>query len=133
MADVTVKRTEDFEPTYLGGMLKARAALGVTSFGIQVLRLPPNLDRYPEHDHSADGQEEVFTVLEGAATLRVGDEELALEPGVFARVGPNKTRKLITGDQPAMILALGGTPGIAYEIPEATQEGAPDPMAGAQG
>lgn len=133
MADVTVKRTEEFEPTYLGGMLKARAGLGVTSFGMQILRLPPNLDRYPEHDHSATGQEEVFTVLEGAATLRVGDEEFALEPGVFARVGPNETRKLITEDQPATILALGGTPGSAYEIVEMTEEGAPDPLARAQG
>ena len=33
-------------------------------------------------------QEEVYTVLEGAATLRAGGEEHRLEPGVFARVGP---------------------------------------------
>ena len=37
---------------------------------------------------SADGQEEVYTVLEGKATLTVGGEEHELEPGVFARVGP---------------------------------------------
>jgi hypothetical protein len=69
MADVTVRRTEEFEPTFRGGMLKARAGLGVTSFGMQILNLPANLDRYPEHDHNFDGQEEVYVVLEGAATL----------------------------------------------------------------
>ena len=59
MADVTVKRTEDFEPTFGGGMLKARSGLGITSFGMQLLRLPSQADRYPEHDHARDGQEEV--------------------------------------------------------------------------
>ena len=129
MADMTVKRTEDFEATFRGGMLKARSGLGITSFGMQLLRFPPNADRYPEHDHSASGQEEVFTVLEGVATLRAGDEEHVLEPGIFARVGPNETRKLTTGDEGALILALAGVPGKAYEIVQFTEEGEPDPLA----
>ena len=129
MADLTVKRTDEFEPTFRGGMLKARAALGVTSFGMQILRFPPNADQYPEHDHAGDGQEEVYTVLEGAATLQAGGEEHLLEPGVFARVGPNESRKLITGDQPALILALAGVPGSTFEVKAFTEEGEPDPLA----
>jgi uncharacterized cupin superfamily protein len=130
MADVTVKRTEDFEPIYHGGMLKARAGLGVSSFGMQILRFPPNADRFPEHDHSASGQEEVYAVLEGAVTLRVGDEEHLLEPGAFARVGPNETRKLLTGDEGATVLALGAVPGAVFEPVEYTDEGEPDPLDG---
>jgi quercetin dioxygenase-like cupin family protein len=130
MADVTVKRTEEFEPIYHGAMLRARAGLGVTSFGMQILRLPPNTDRYPEHDHSASGQEEVFTVLDGAVTLRVADEEYRLEPGGFARIGPNENRKLITGDEGATVLALGGVPGAPFEPVGYTNEGEPDPLDG---
>ena len=129
MADVTVKRTEDFEPSFRGGMLKARAGLRVTSFGMQLLRFPPHADRYPEHDHSHDGQEEVYTVLEGRAVLQVGDEEHELEPGVFARVGPNERPKLSTADEPAVILALAGVPGQPFAIVGYTEEGAPDPLA----
>jgi len=129
MADVTVKRTEDFEPTFGGAMLKARSGLGVTSFGMQVLRFPPNADRYPEHDHSEGGQEEVYIVIEGRAHLVAGDEEHDLEPGVFARVGPNEKRKLTTGEEGAVILALGGIPGKAFEIFKPTEEGEPDPFA----
>jgi uncharacterized cupin superfamily protein len=129
LADVTVKRTEDFESTFRGGMLKARAGLGVSSFGMQILRFPPHVDRYPEHDHSSDGQEEVYTVLEGEATLLAGGEEHALTPGVFARVGPSETRKLITGDSPALILVLGGVPGEPFTITQYTEEGEPDPLA----
>jgi uncharacterized cupin superfamily protein len=130
MADVTVRRTEDFEPTFHGGMLKARAGLGVTSFGMQILRFPPNVSRYPEHDHAHDGQEEVYSVLEGEATLSAGGEEHHLAPGVFARVGPTETRKLATGDSPATILVLGGIPGEVFEITKFTDEGEPDPLDG---
>jgi uncharacterized cupin superfamily protein len=130
MADVTVKRTEEFEPTFRGGMLKARSGLGVSSFGMQLLRFPPNADRYPQHDHAETGQEEVYIVLEGAATLEAGGEEHQLEPGLFARVGPTETRKLVTGDEGAMILALGGIPGQAFEATKFTDEGEVDPLDG---
>jgi len=128
MADVTVKRLEEFEAIYGGGMRRVRAGLGVTSFGIQVEELPPGFEMYPEHDHSHDSQEEVFVVLEGKATLQAGGTEHELEPGTFARVGPGEKRKLITGpDSGARILAIGGVPDGPYAPPEWSEEGAPDP------
>jgi hypothetical protein len=86
-------------------------ALGVTSFGINVERWPPNADGHPEHDEATSGQEEVYAVLEGSAVLRVGDEEHLLEPGVFARVGPGVRRKLLAGPEGAAVLCLGAIPG----------------------
>jgi mannose-6-phosphate isomerase-like protein (cupin superfamily) len=126
MADVTVKRTEDFEAIFGGGFRRVRAGLGISSFGIAVMDLPANFERYPTHDQSHDGQEEVYTALSGRATLVVagGEEEHTLEPGVWARVGPHEKRKIVTGDKPARILAVGGTPGKVYEPPEFTVEGA---------
>lgn len=130
MAGVTVKRIEDFDSMSYEGlsMHTARSALGVSAFGIQVIRIPPGNDAYPEHDHSPGGiggrmfekrpeqleQEEVYTVLEGRATLQVGGEEYELEPGVFARVGPGEARKIVTGPEGATLLALGGIPGRPY-------------------
>jgi len=101
-------------------MKLVRHGLGVESFGIQVIDMPPNADRYPEHDHSHDNQEEVYTVLDGAATLRAGGQDHELRPGVFARVGAGEKRKLVTGAEGARLLALGGTPGKAYEIAQFT-------------
>jgi uncharacterized cupin superfamily protein len=124
MSDVTVKRVGDFDTPNAGGFCRARAGLGVTAFGMQVEQFPPNFEHFPEHDHSDDGQEEVYTVLAGAATLHVGGEQFALEPGVFARVAPHATRKITTGDQSAQLLAIGGTPGAAYVAPGFTEEGA---------
>jgi quercetin dioxygenase-like cupin family protein len=127
MADVTVKRLDDFEGIFGGGMRRVRAGLGVSSFGIQVIELPPDFSTYPAHDHSHDEQEEVYLALGGRATLQVGDEEFELEPGVFARVGPGQRRKLVTTDEGARILCLGGTPGKVYEPPAWTEEGGAAP------
>ena len=123
MADVTVKTLEDFEAVFGGGMRRVRAGLGVTSFGMQVIELPPDFSLYPRHDHSHDEQEEVYVPLSGRAVMQIGGEEHVLEPGVFARVGPGQKRKLITGAEGARLLCLGGTPGRAYEPPEWTEEG----------
>jgi quercetin dioxygenase-like cupin family protein len=128
MADVTVKRSDELEAIFGGHMRRARAGLGVTSFGMQILEIPPNAAQYPEHDHSHDSQEEVYLVLQGRATLQVGGEDYVLEPGVLARVGPTEKRKIVTGEDSATVLALGGVPGEVYAAPEFTEEGAPDPM-----
>jgi uncharacterized cupin superfamily protein len=128
MADITVKRLEEFEALYGGGMRRVRAGLGVTAFGMQVIELPPNFELYPEHDHMHDEQEEVYTVLQGRVTMRIGtDEEHVLEPGVFARVAPTERRKFVTGAEGARILAIGGVPGQAYQPPEFSEEGAAAP------
>lgn len=127
MDDVTVRRIDDFESMSHRGlsMHMARAALGVSSFGLQVIRIPAGNDAYPEHDHSGDGiggrmfesrpeqldQEEVYTALEGSATLHVGGDEFRLEPGIFARVGPGEARRIVTGAEGVTLLALGGIPG----------------------
>ena len=52
-----------------------RRALGLTAFGINQEEFPPNADGYPDHDHSEDGQEEVFYVLDGSGTMVVDGEE----------------------------------------------------------
>ncbi|MGI9659793.1 MAG: cupin domain-containing protein [Gaiellaceae bacterium] len=129
MADVTVESADNMEAIFGGGFVRARAALGVTAFGMQVENLPANHTDYPEHDHAQDGQEEVYTVLSGAAQLEADGQTWDLTPGVFARVGANQKRKISTGSEPCSLLAIGGTPGQAYEVPPYTELGAPAPGA----
>ena len=128
MADYTIKRVEDFDAIFKGGFRRVRAGLGVTSFGLSLMHLPPNFRDYPLHDHTHDSQEEVYTVTEGRATLILDDGSHELEPGVWARVGPGEQRKLETGEEPATVIAIGAVPGGVYEPPEFTEEGAPDPL-----
>ena len=118
MADLTVKRLDDFETTFGGSMKLVRHGLGVESFGMQVIDMPPHADQYPEHDHAESGQEEVYIVLDGAAFIQANGAEHEVTPGVFVRVGPGQRRKWITRDQGARLLALGGVPGEAYTAPD---------------
>ena len=47
----------------------------------------------------------------------------------MARVGPGVKRKVWPGDDGIRILVLGGMAGEAYEAPDITKLGEPDPMA----
>ena len=129
MADYTVKRIDDMEAVFRGSYKRARAELGVESFGMQVMDLPPNLDQYPEHDHANDGQEEVYIALGGRGEIEIAGERIALEPGVMVRVAPETSRKVYTQDEPIRLLIVGGVPGQGYEAPDISKLGAPDPMA----
>ena len=53
MADVTVASFEEMEAIYDGIARRARATLGVSAFGMQVMTLPANWDGYPNHRHDA--------------------------------------------------------------------------------
>jgi mannose-6-phosphate isomerase-like protein (cupin superfamily) len=121
MSDYTSKQIDEMEAAFGGGMKKARAELGVESFGMQVIDLPPNYQDYPEHDHESDGQEEVYSVMRGSGELDVEGERIALTPEVLVRVGPGTKRKIFAGAEGLRLLALGGTPGSAYEAREFTE------------
>jgi hypothetical protein len=116
MSDYTAKRVDEMEAAYGGGFVKARAELGVSAFGVQVINLPPNLDSYPEHDHLDDGQEEVYVPLKGSGWIEIEGDKLELDPSVFVRVGPTAKRKLISGPEGLSVLALGGAPGEPFKV-----------------
>jgi hypothetical protein len=115
MSDVTVEVIDEMDGIHEGLVRRARAQLGVTAWGMQVLTLPPNWDGYPEHNHDAEAfdpnQEEVYIPLAGSATLVAGDEEFELRPGVMARLGPAQLRRILPGDEGIRFVALGGRPG----------------------
>ena len=129
MADYTAKRIDELEAIYGGGFKRARAELGVESFGMQIIDLPPNADQHPEHDHTESGMEEVYLQLRGSGELEIDGERVPLDADTLVRVGPAARRKLWAGPDGMRVLALGGVPGQAYEPGELTKLGARDPMA----
>jgi uncharacterized cupin superfamily protein len=118
-ADFSVLSVDDCQSVaaYDAELIFLRHGLGVTAFGMQVERLPAQYQAYAEHDEEDSGQEEIYTLIEGSARLLVGGEEHALRPGVFARVGSGVRRTIVTDEEPALLLCLGGRPGGVYEPP----------------
>ena len=95
----SIKRIDDMEAIYLGGFKRARAELGVSSFGLAVIDLPPNFDAYPEHDHSSDGQEEVYVTLRGGGEIEIDGERHPMDPDTMVMVGSGVRRKIFPGDE----------------------------------
>jgi hypothetical protein len=133
MAGYAVKKIDEMEAVYAGAFKRARAELGVTSFGLQVIDMPPNADQYPEHDHADDGQEEVYLPLRGSGEIEIEGERHPIGTGTMARVSSGTSRKLWPGDDGLRVLIIGGIPGKLYEAPEITELGGADPLVQAQG
>jgi mannose-6-phosphate isomerase-like protein (cupin superfamily) len=128
MAAYAIKNIDEMEATFAGAFKLARAELGIESFGLQVIDMPPNVDQYPEHDHSEDGQEEVYVPMSGSGEIEIEGERHPLQPGAMVMVGAGVTRKVFTADEPLRLLAIGGIPGKPYEAPDNSKLGAPDPL-----
>lgn len=129
MSDYTARRIDDMDAAFGGSFKRARAELGVTAFGFQVIDLPPGFEGYPEHDHAAEGQEEVFVALRGSATIAVDGERVALDPDTMVRVGPAARRKVVAGQDGLRMLVIGGVPGAAFvPAPQTEIGGAPPPV-----
>ena len=118
MADFTVRRISDMAARYGGAFKLARAELGVTSFGLQVIDFPPNADRYPEHDHRGDRQEEVYVVLSGWGEIEIEGDRVSLAPDTLVRVGATARRRITAGADGLRVLAVGVIPGEPYDPPE---------------
>jgi mannose-6-phosphate isomerase-like protein (cupin superfamily) len=133
VADVTHAKVDEMDS--ISGVLegvtfhKAAAGLGVSSFGVSIIDLAPGTDEYPEHDHSEQGiggqmfaerpqqlgQEEVYFALRGSGTVEAEGESYEIDADHAVRVGPEVKRRIVPGPDGLRLLALGGTPGAAYE------------------
>lgn len=131
MVDVTVASFEEMEPIYDGLARRARASLGVTGWGMQVMTLPPNWDGYPNHRHDASvedaNQEEVYIPIEGSGLLYADGEAFELRPGLMVRVGPEQLRRIVPGEEGLRFVALGAVPG-TFDPSPWTELGGPPPV-----
>jgi uncharacterized cupin superfamily protein len=106
-----------------GGVFKpVGRTLGATAFGINVEQFPQGHDGYPEHDHAKDGQEEVYYVIAGQATLTIDGVDHIVSAGSIAYVPPGHSRRFTTPDQGVRLLAIGGTPGTPFSDVIAARE-----------
>ena len=115
----TVKTIDELESIHHGAVKLAGAELDIRSFGMQVLDFPAGFTDYPEHDHAADGQEEVYVVLRGGADCVIDGETVMISQGAMLKVDAASKRKLQPGQDGVRILAIGCTPGASYQRPEA--------------
>ena len=114
MGDFTIKHDDELERDY-GKWVLVRRSLGVSTFGINAVELPPG-DSIPEHDETGRDHEELFLVLEGAPTLVVDGADHPLREGSFARLDPDRVRMVRNdGDSVARVLIVSAPVTSGYE------------------
>src|SRR5215207_2647900 len=124
MSEVTHKRIDELDVVegFIEGFKfhRARAELGVSSFGLSIIDMPPDSTDYPEHDHSTEGigpppeqlgQEEVYIALRGSGEIEVDGDRYPLDSEHIIRVGPSAKRKPLPGPEGMRLLVIGGVPG----------------------
>lgn len=88
------------------GMHFLRDALDCDRLGVTVLDCEPDWTG-KEHDHADDGQEEVYLLVEGEATVIVEGEEVMMESGDALRVSPEATRRIENGETESTFVLAG--------------------------
>jgi tetratricopeptide (TPR) repeat protein len=93
-----------------------RHHLGITAFGITAWTAAETGDRIiNEHDEADDDQEELYVVQRGRAVFELDGERFDAPAGTFVLVRPGVKRTAFAEEPGTTILAVGGTPGQAYE------------------
>ncbi len=105
---------DEFERPFAKWAL-ARKSLGVTSFGMNVVELPPG-ETIPEHDETDREQEEVFITLTGEPTVVIDGSEYPAPAGTFVRIDPEPRRTVVNrGSTQARVLIVSAPTSSGYE------------------
>jgi uncharacterized cupin superfamily protein len=112
-ASITIVHRDELER--IGNWSLVRRSLGVSSFGINIVDIPPG-EGIPEHDETARDQEELFLVLSGSAVLVIDGERYPAPAGTVARLDPEPSRTVINeGDEVASVLIVSAPRTSGYE------------------
>lgn len=95
---------------------------GLARTGVNLIRVAPGARAFPRHRHHVE--EEWVFVLEGTATVRIGDAEHRLAPGGFAAFAPGGPAHCVENRGEAALLCLTGGESAAAEIVDFPDQGA---------
>ena len=92
-----------------------RHHFGITGFGITAWTAREAGDRIiNEHDES-DSDEELYLVLRGRAVFELDGDRVVAPAGTFVFARPSVKRTAFAEEPGTTVVAVGGTPGKAYE------------------
>jgi hypothetical protein len=92
-----------------------RHHFGITSFGVNSWTGHEVGDRIINEHDEADENEELYLVHEGRARFELGGDQVDAPAGTFVFASPGVKRTAFAEEPGTTILAIGGTPGQAYE------------------
>jgi uncharacterized cupin superfamily protein len=92
-----------------GNWTLVRRSLGCSSFGVNLVDIPPG-ESIPEHDETQRDQEELFFVLSGSPVLVIDGEDHPAPAGTFARLAPAHRRTVRNDGQESSSVLIVSAP-----------------------
>jgi mannose-6-phosphate isomerase-like protein (cupin superfamily) len=115
-------RIDELDPIEVAGLRwhPVRHALGVRGFGVNAYSGNTGDDVVEEHTESDDdgrGHQEMYVVLSGEARFQVDGETIDAPAGTFVFLPePTSRRHAVAQADGTTVLALGGEPGVPYDV-----------------
>jgi len=117
MSEYAVARLDEIEEVSDGRcpLRPVRHHFGITSFGVNTWTGRSAGDRIINEHDEADEDEELYLVQSGRATFELEGERVDAPAGTFVFAAPGVKRTAFAEEPGTTIVAIGGTPGKAYE------------------
>ena len=117
MSEYAVARLDEIEEVTDGRepWRPVRHHFGITSFGVNTWTGRAAGDRIINEHDEADEDEELYLVQSGRATFEIDGERVDAPAGTFVFAPPGVRRTAFAEEPETTIVAVGGTPGKAYE------------------
>jgi hypothetical protein len=115
-------RIDQLDPIDVAGVRwhPVRHALGVRGFGVNAYSGDAGRDVIEDHTEADDdggGHQEMYVVLGGRARFEIDGEPVDAPAGTVVFLPePTSRRHAVAEEDGTMVLALGGEPGVPYEV-----------------
>jgi len=97
------------EMRFLTGPLEAEQA------ALTYRRMPPGTGGRGSYGHRHKTQEEIYLVVEGTLTFKVGDDVFEAGPGTSVRVAPDAVRSVHNDSDADVVLVITSTKAADYD------------------
>jgi tetratricopeptide (TPR) repeat protein len=117
MSDYTVAHLDEIEELNDGRepYRPVRHHFGITSFGVTSWTAREAGDRIINEHDETDGDEELYLVVRGRAVFELDGDRVDAPAGTFVFARPAVKRTAFAEEPATTIIAVGGTPGKAYD------------------
>jgi mannose-6-phosphate isomerase-like protein (cupin superfamily) len=120
---ITLSDAPDVLGDYPGEMRFLTAALDAEQAALTYRRMPPGTGGRGSYGHRHRTQEELYLVVEGTLTFKVGDDVFEAPAGTAVRVAPAAPRSVHNDSDADVVLVITSVKAADYDGEVETQDG----------
>jgi mannose-6-phosphate isomerase-like protein (cupin superfamily) len=120
---ISLSDAPDVLGDYPGEMRFLTGALDAEQAALTYRRMPPGTGGRGSYGHRHRTQEELYLVVEGALTFKVGDDVFEAPAGTAVRVAPAALRSVHNDSDADVVLVIASVKAADYDGEVETQDG----------